>query len=163
MTIYREPTFDDSIIFLRKWVVANLRKPMGVHCKGCGQRAKAYKRKIYAVPAHDLITLYRLTEKTRKKWHHINDFVTKNSGGSFALTQHWGLAKEKANKNTDKKNSGYWRLTKEGIFFVNDLTRIPKYKWIYNNVVQNTEGPHVSIRQCLNKKFNYKALMQNEW
>jgi hypothetical protein len=38
-------------------------------------------------------------------------------------------------------------------------TAVPKYKYIYNDTVFDTEGPDVNIVDCLDDHFDYSELM----
>ena len=122
----------------------------GARCPCCNQFAKVYKRRLYSAPARALISLYR-----RGRWSHVNDFES----GQVALLKHWGLVQEKLNVDTKKTNSGIWAITMEGIDFVKCFSTVRSHIVLYDAKFIKFHGPHVDIRHCLGKNFNYGELM----
>jgi len=76
------------------------------------------------------------------------------------IARHWGLIEAKENVDDAKQTSGYWRLTQQGIYFVQGELTIPKYVRLYDNEALSFEGEHLTIQQCLGNKFNYTELME---
>lgn len=127
----------------------------GIICPCCDQLAKSYKRKLYHTPARALISLHNKTLETGRTWHHIKDFTS----DQVALLRYWNLVEEKTNINSKKKNSGFWRITMDGISFASNLKCVQSHIVLYDAKFIKFRGPFVNILQCLGKKFNYGELM----
>jgi hypothetical protein len=139
-------------------------------CPCCTQRVKLYRRHVYDAMIVGLIALYKLS-KGNQNWVHmptvIREKKLKNTGGDFAKLKFWGLTEEKPNeKDSRKKQSGYWRITQAGIDFVENRTKIKKYLFVFDDKLYNVprkpeEMVEVDIIQALGEDFNYSELMSN--
>ena len=134
----------------------------GLRCPCCNSFLKVYKRKMHQEMAYLLIRLYKLR---LSDYHHTNTLVALTGefrfrGGDWALLRHWGLI-EKMPKNPleDKKSSGFWRITTMGKLFVEGVAKMPSHVMIYNGDFVRFDGHHVSIRECLGKRFSYEELL----
>jgi len=146
----------------------------GINCPCCGQYAKRYRRKLNSGIAVWLILLVRLH---RESWHntshpgwvHVSQIIRAGSllgassaGGSGqaqSLLPLWGLAETNPNPGRDKRASGLWRPTPNGIAFVEGQISVPERVVVYNNTLERLEGDQLTIRQALGKKFSYTELM----
>jgi len=150
----------------RQWLRDRVEE--GAPCPCCKQFAKLYKRKIYSAMARMLITLYRLQCRSTERWHHVSDIGLKAGclyiGGDFAKLIYWGLIEQrpKEEDDGDKRTSGYWRITADGIDFVLCKTTAMEYVRIYNGEQFDMYGREVDIEHCLGKKFKYSELMAAE-
>jgi len=130
----------------------------GRNCPSCGRFLKIYHRKLSSSMAYALIRLYGLHAKFEKEYFHVRDFYRER--GDFAKLKFWGLVEEAPNMSEDKKSSGLWKITDQGIRFAILEIRVPEYvitKW--GSEALGFAGPAVTIEQCLRKKFNYSELM----
>jgi len=137
----------------------------GVNCPCCGQLVKVYKRVIYSTTARDLIKLYLMHETNGwDKYYHIVEILDekKSGGGDFAKFLHWKLVEEmpKDENNTQKRTSGFWKLTSAGKMFVENKLKVRKYVLLYNSKVLGFEGDKINIKECLGENFNYEELMK---
>tara|TARA_B110000467_G_C18072935_1_gene342378 strand:+ start:85 stop:642 length:558 start_codon:yes stop_codon:yes gene_type:complete len=138
--------------------------PTGEPCVTCGQLAKEYKRKLYSSMALALIYLCRIYRHT-DDWVHVND-VTKKTlrhnislGGDMAKLEHWGLIYQKTNEDTEKRTSGFWKPTEEGIKFALMDGKVRSHVKFYNGSSNGFAGELIDINQALGEKFSYAELM----
>lgn len=131
------------------------------HCPCCNRYAKIYKRRIHMSAARGLIKLYRLGGD--KQYVRCSDFILEGQAGPGDTTKmkHWGLVEPQAlDENvTNKRTSGMWRLTPDGVRFVRGELRVPSIKVVYDDEVIATDGADISIQEALGDKFNYSELM----
>jgi predicted transcriptional regulator len=146
--------------FLRK----NYSK--GCKCPACGQNVKLYKRKLNSGMALFLIGLYRLSEKTNKETHKNQDVMKEmnlnTTSLDYSVLKHFKLIKEDVSEETEKKNSGYWKLTKQGVDFVLNNIQVPQKVHLYNNKVVGYSKEQTKIGQALGSKFNYRELIKSK-
>lgn len=135
-------------------------------CPCCQQYTKVYKRKLYSTPTIYLMALYKLMQ-VEDRYYHLNEVMssiknwkTYNLVSDVGKAELFGLVKRKGNDfMSDKKSTGYWKLTRTGIAFVRGEITIPKYAIVYNGEVYGYEGEQVDVGQCLGDKFSYSELM----
>lgn len=65
--------------------------------------------------------------------------LTKNQYANFQKLKYWGLVKQVKDK------AGYWIVTQHGIAFANNVVKVPKNIFTFNNQVVRSEGPMVCI------------------
>ena len=134
----------------------------GINCPCCGQNVKLQQRVIYGRMARDLIRLYRKPNSSVEFYHRENFEAPKAGGGDFHKLQYWGLAEPMPNNDDKtKRTNGFWRITQQGIAFVENRMSVPKYAYVYNGKARKLEGDDWSIREALGKKFSYEDLMGN--
>lgn len=127
-------------------------------CPCCGQLVKLYKRKINSAMAADLIRLFKRVNVG--EYLHIDEFTKYTAhGGDFAKLQYWGLVDTEPNTDPDKKTSGKWAITSDGVEFCRGLLALPTYALVYNGTLYGFEGNHANITTALGTKFNYRDLM----
>lgn len=144
-------TLEDSKEYLR----ANWQD--GVACPCCKQFVKLYKRRLHKAMAVSLIKLYKLKD-SHEKYYHINDFVGIGMG-DFAKLKYWGFILEAKNDDDMKRTSGMWKITQDGIDFVEMKRMAPLYALVFNSSLYGFTGEPISIKNALGKKFNYEELM----
>lgn len=134
----------------------------GIECPCCGQFAKVYERTIHSTVAAQLIRAYNLG--AADNYIHVSKLLFRGSSGigDFPKAVYWGLIEEMPNDDPQKRTSGYWKLTREGVDFVLSNLGIPKYARVYNGHLLHPPftGRTVFIRDCLGKKFDYQELME---
>ena len=137
----------------------------GCVCPTCGQFAKRYRRKLHATMALSLINLYKIQNKSGARWVQFNEiapFRGKYVGGDINKLPHWRLVAQKINEDSDKRKSGFWGITLNGKWFVEERLSVPSHIVLYNNRLQHREGKPIYITDALGDKFNYKELMGAE-
>jgi hypothetical protein len=151
-------TLNQAIEFVEK------NKNKGCQCPCCGQYAKIYKYKLFATSAMALIVLYKLSKKSSEEYFHVSSFAEqikfKKRSPHFAELRFWGLIESSKEKHIDKKHSGYWKITKKGIDFVQNKIKVDEYILIYNNQYLGFDGDKISIKHALSNKFSYEELMK---
>lgn len=127
----------------------------GMHCPCCSQFVKVYKRRLNAGMAEGLIKLYK-TDK--------NDFVHTASliqCHEFAQLSWWGLIEEEDTLRPDGGRTGRWRITPDGIKFVEGYLMVQPYALVFDAECFGLQGVKVDIKRCLGKRFNYRELMDS--
>ncbi len=109
-----------------------------------------------------LIGLYKLS-KHKEGGYFKNQTVMKKmnintSSLDYSIIKHFGLMEEEINDLTEKKNSGYWRITQKGIDFVSQKIEVPSHVNLYNNKVLGFSDTKTNVVKSLGTKFNFKEL-----
>lgn len=144
----------------RRWLRQEAQDKGGT-CPCCTQRAQIYRRTIHSGMARALVVMCR---------EHGMDWQDKTSTlrgyGAAArdesLLRFWGLLEEDVRTREDGGHAGWWRVTDAGRRFVHGRILVPKYALVYDGRCLGSDGPHVSIVQCLGKRFNLSRLMAGE-
>jgi hypothetical protein len=147
----------------------------GLPCPLCGQRVQVYWRNINSEMAWVAIRLYRYGLENGEDFAYMPDISAgkKHFGwGDYAKLRHWGVLEEQSGTREDGSNRvGYWRITDLGRQWVTGIVSLPRYVRVYNNQALGPPTPYsksgelrpeVSIRDALNTKFDYDALMRGE-
>ena len=123
----------------------------GVKCPCCGQFAKRYKRSLYKGYIQWLIWLIQVTGKGAE-WADVRNtppHLARN--GDYAKLQWWGFVESQG------KRSRMWKPTREGFWFVQGKIRVPKYAFVYDNVVEGYSPETVSVVEALGERgFDYE-------
>lgn len=144
----------------------NLFAGIKQYCPTCDRQALLTKSCLNSTLVWMLIRLYRVSLRDFNKpreWVHINKFSPRqhSSGRNFCIVHHWGLAISKsAAPEEDKKTAGEWRLSEIGVEFIKREIRIPKYLFIFNNKVVRKGTDMWGIDDALQKRFEYRELME---
>lgn len=154
----------------KDWLRRRLDK--GEQCPCCQQFAKVYRRGITSTMALALIHIANSPDTVRDQdgFLHVSDYL-KGIGtkGALAAAQSADWAKlvawqfiEQADRDRDDGSSrnGWWRITADGMAFVQDRVTVPRYAKFYDSRVLGLEGDPVGIRDALGKRFDYYDLMQ---
>lgn len=156
----KKPTADSTLADSQQWLQERLEK--GQTCPCCKQFAKIYKRPINGVSAYSLIRLY---------WecHYTDDYVHiakitpphMAGGGDFAKLVYWDLVEEmpKGEGVTEKRTSGFWKITEKGRQFVDGEITVPSHVRLYDGKSLGLVGGQVGIKEVLGNKFDYAELM----
>jgi hypothetical protein len=130
----------------------------GLHCPTCDAHLKRYHRPLNAGMARSLFGLWSLSyHQPDEDWWHHSQF---DKGREVHKLKWWGLVEAKpSDGTTDKKASGYWRITEAGKQFAAGYTKVRSTAVVYKNKVEGLEGDEITIREALDSKFNYGQLM----
>lgn len=129
----------------------------GTTCPACTQHAQVYRWSLYSTAVRMLARL----------WHvgGTSEFVESKAvkaagdGGHCSQLRHWGLVEQESERRPDGGKSGWWRVTKVGADFLQGRVTIPKYVYVYDGTCLRSDGPPVTVRECLGKKFDYDLMM----
>lgn len=159
--------FDDSASLgeVRAWLLE--RRGRGVKCPCCGQYARVYKRRLNYAMAYGLYLVYEyfhLRARAPEPWLHVPRYLNGKGvvarGGDFAKLVHWGLLEAKEGERPDgSARIGYYRLTPEGVAFVENRSRVPTYLYFYDGEVLDRDDKTVSMPEALGDHFDYAELM----
>lgn len=155
----QQSLYGESLAEARARVMAN--RDEGIRCPCCDKFAKRYQRSLSHSQVKSLVALYRhMLAHPEEPWHYVKDFDPNDGGNVFCKARYWGLVDWRPDpKDQDKKCSGYWTLTAQGVAFLRNRQPIQKYALVYNGACEGLEGELVYVEQCLQKKFSYKELM----
>jgi hypothetical protein len=135
-------------------------------CPCCGQTAKVYKRALPSATARVMIALYR-AGATNGTYVFLPDLLdgmkgTPHQGGYGTLAHFWGLMEVQPGERADgSKRVGWWRLTPQGVAFVEGRARAPKFARLYAQRCLGFTGEPITIRDALGNKFDYNELMSS--
>ena len=152
-------TDDMTLGQAKDWLRARVEK--GDRCPCCKQRAQIYKRSLYNAMALNLIRIYKLHTR---EFLHVKEIIDRSGsyffrGGDWHKMLHWGLLEKPIAE--EKKRNGYWRITKDGILFVEKKIRVMSHIRLYDDRFLGFAGEPVYIDECLDKEFDYDELMNN--
>lgn len=132
----------------------------GHRCKCCGRLVKRYRRTLNSNMALTLIHLYK---SGKRDWLHVEKFLQESGhprSGDFHKLVLWGLLDKMVQDREDgSPRNGYYKLNGKAIMFVENKLTVPKIAKILNGTFEGFEGKEVTIKDCLNEKFNYETLM----
>lgn len=149
----------------------NLMRPKlkkGTTCLCCGLHTQVYVRPITSAMVYGLILLYReCKDKVYPEYNyvHLEDFfkplaIPSSIRGDAPKLRFWGLIEPMEGQKEDgNPSTGYYRITKHGIDFINGHCLIFKAVRIYNNTFYGFEGPEIDVYGAIKNKFNYNDLM----
>lgn len=160
---------NDSISEEKKRLRAEFHK--GTKCACCGQSVKLYKRKINSGMALFLIGLWRLECRHQETLpgmigreffsnkQVMNEMDLTASSLDYSVMKHFGIIEPRISEG-GKKDSGYWRLTREGIDFVANGKKVNKHVLIFDNKKQGFSDEFTTIQEALGDKFDFQELMK---
>jgi hypothetical protein len=152
----------DSLGSARAYVIGN--RAEGVVCPCCDQFAKVYKRKINKNHIATMVEVWKIQRENiirdggnQNDWVYLPNIAQKSR--DFATAQYFGLIEQKPGERDDgAKQTGWWRITSEGLRFLRDALPLRTYAHIYNGVVTGYSGRMTSVDKIY-KGFNYNELM----
>jgi len=139
----------------------------GMKCPCCERYGKVYKRTITSSMAAVLIIMHR---NQHLGFYHIPTLINATTEaavaaairGDFAKLRYWGLiVEEVVTRGEDKKNTGRWMITQQGIDFVEARIDVQASIYLYNGKVVKglQDGTTMNIYAALRNKFSYQQLM----
>ena len=130
----------------RKHLAAGLEPRGGTDCPVCGQHAELYRRRIGSTMARQLITAYR--EAGTEPFHAPTVLGTAQTG-DFAKLALWGLIAERDGRRSDGGHHGRWRITKDGVAFLEGRARVPQWVLVYDGQKIGTDGDPIGLATIL--------------
>lgn len=130
----------------RKHLAAGLEPKGGTTCPVCGQHAELYRRRIHPTMARQLITAYRAAGTEP---FHAPTVLGDTAGGDFAKLALWGLIAERDGRRRDGGHHGRWRITKDGVAFLEGRARVPQWALVYDGVKVGHDGELVGLATIL--------------
>jgi hypothetical protein len=138
----------------------------GHRCPVCTQFAKIYRRKLPSSTARVMIAIHR-EHADADGYVFLPDVLAARgltklalAGGYGTLAHHWGLMQQAPGERDDGSDHvGWWRLTDDGVAFVNRELAVRGYAHIYDGRCLGLHPPRVTITDCLGHRFDYDELM----
>jgi hypothetical protein len=150
--------FADSLAAARIETFKAASSKEGIFCPCCDQKVKIWRRRIYKSMAKDLCGLFKLS-RDNNDYHHIYSFSNHKSG-DFAKLRYWGLIQEQINADTNKRSSGFWRITNAGRLYALNKLAVPRYWFIYNREALFCSEEKTKIIESFAHNFDYQEIMQ---
>lgn len=142
----------------REWL-RDQAKEKGARCPCCTQFTKIYPRAINSHSARVLIAMWHKGGRESRGWVNLPDL---NLGhADEAKTRYWGLIERYPDllRDDGSDRTGWWRLTADGVAYVNNRLRIPKYAHVFDSRLLGFDGEPVGIEDALGRRFDYRELM----
>ncbi len=172
LNLFNFPESAEETYGIKARKLLELAKGAGCKCPLCDQFIKVYRRPITGAMCVALIKIYQAYN--RYKWQpgdetksiHVEGLlkrcdVSSSIRGDAPKLRFWGLIEKVESVREDgSKRNGHYRLTKDGRFFVMNIFAVKKYAIIYNDKFYGFEGEYVSMKDCLEGKFEYDKLME---
>ena len=148
-----------TIRYLRDRFFEAAETPEGTTCVVCDRFGKVYTRRLNGTMIVALIRLYHLSAAApEREWFHFTEFT--DTRNEYEKLKFWNLIDHKPNDDDPtKRDSGYWKITPEGIQFATMKMLLPEKVVVYDGTVRGYKGSNISIREALGEKFNYSKLM----
>lgn len=106
--------------------------------------------------------LILFSRKNNKEWTHADKFFKTQDcppsiRGDFPKLVYWGLLEK------NEQEEGVYRMTEQGIQFVEGVWSVPSHLLFYNNKCFGVpKGAKMgTIKDALRKNFDYEKLMNN--
>jgi hypothetical protein len=140
----------------------------GISCPTCGQFCKVYKRKLNSTMALALVLIYQFFKThPHAEWLHIAAFLVKVkhdssiAGGDAVKLRYWGLIERAHGERDDGSDRvGRYRITDIGKQFVEGKIAVPRYVYLYNQLLLRLSEEMTTMREALGDKFKYDELMK---
>ena len=138
----------------------------GGHCPVCDRWGKVDARSITGTMALALIWMDKVSSKTN-----LDAYIDMTAAPkwimrakTYTTMKHWGLIERKENTDdSTRKHVGMWRVTDEGRAFIRKETLVQRKCFLYDDTVQGWSVERVSIDACLGEKFDYQAIMNDQF
>lgn len=141
------------------WLRSAAADKDGAICPCCERYDKVYNRPINGGTVGNLIRLYRKGKQDGwQEFHHIDSFANQLTGRDFPILRFIGLLERAEHDDEKKKTSGMYRITQDGIDFVEGRTTIPERLFLYHDELADTSEKRVSVRHNF-PNFNYWTAM----
>ena len=133
-------------------------KEDGMACPCCDRWGKVYG---YRVNSTMVRALFWLFIAGKSDWINIQDkaprFILRSK--SLSTMKYWNLVERKPKEISDgKRFSGIWRITNDGIAFINRNLYINKKVFVFDDRVVGRSDEMVGVDDCLGNKFSYEEL-----
>jgi hypothetical protein len=149
----------------KDWVQHNLR--VGARCPCCGQYCKLYRRKLNSTMCYALLLIYHAS-RAGSGWIHVPEFMVRTkadstiAGGDVQKLRYWGLLERQKDRREDGSDRvGFYRITEVGKKFVEGKLAVPKYVYLYNQLLLRLSEEMVTVQEALGDRFSYDELMRS--
>ena len=128
-------------------------------CPCCERRFRPYRRSVSKEMAGALVYFYRRTVRNSDDWVSVRDLPRPNRTHETAQLRWWNLIEEQRIVRPDGGHAGMWRLTRDGVAFVEGNLTIHKYAMVFRKgEVQYLRGPQVTLSDCLKEPFDLRDI-----
>lgn len=129
-------------------------------CQKCHRKIITYKRTITGGMAVSLKNINLLSiQNPDREFFHINEFL--KEGGKhldYSHLTYFGLISNKANFDSTKASSGFWKITQEGKEFLDGSLSVPKFMLVRLGFLIGASEEYVTINDIKNINFNLERI-----
>lgn len=162
----------DNTIAQGKEYLKSVWEDKGAKCPCCNQFVKLYKRKLTSSMAYALALINKYHKQSHYgEFFHVENYlkslpnIASSIRGDFPKLRYWNLIEQKTEiafyrgRQEIKPVPGYYRITPQGIQFINGMAKVQRIAKLYNNDFYGFAGPEITIQDAIKDKFDYKELM----
>ena len=135
-------------------------KGEGDGCPVCERWGKMYKRPIGGTMVRQLLWLCQQNPRD-DGWIDVQDTapVWMLRSPQLGTLRYWGFVIAPHNPGGKTASAGLWKPTDLGLMFAYGRITAPKYKYVYNDTVYDSEGPEVYVSDCLTDKHKHEDIL----
>jgi hypothetical protein len=148
----------------------------GGYCAVCDKWGKINTLPLTGSMVKALIWLHHEHVLSGDKWINVPARAPRYVMRSYSIStlKHWNLVaqryvppptkeeiKEGAPRKT--KTSGMWQITTHGVDFLNEVIKVPKKLFVYNDTRVGASDEYITARECFEEEFNYDELMSSTY
>ena len=152
--------FEGATLLQARGIWKDIIKGEGDGCPVCDRWGKLYKRPLSANMARHLLWLCQQNPRD-DGWIDVQGTapVWMLRSPQLGTLRHWGLVIAPHLRGGKTASAGLWKPTDMGFMFAYGRITVPKYKFIYNDTVFDTEGPDVYLADCLTDKHKHEDVL----
>lgn len=128
----------------------------GVVCPCCDRHIKVYARRVTRVLVEFLRALYRMRAFgiNPHRFVEVSAELGKDMArGDYSKLAYWNLIEQ------HPEHTGLWRVTPEGVAFLNGSLRIPVHAFVLRNEVLGYSDDTVDVSQAFGSAFSLDEVM----
>lgn len=132
----------------------------GDACPVCDRWGKLYKRPLGGTMVRQLIWLCQQNPR-EDGWIDVQETAPPwmLRTPQLGTLRHWGFVITPHKPGGKTASAGLWKPTDLGFMFAYGRVTAPKYKYVYNDTVFNSEGPEVYLSDCLTDKHKHEDVL----
>jgi hypothetical protein len=138
-----------------------LRAGLELKCPCCGRYSKVYRRQIHKTL---VILMYKMDMSVKDEDGYTDMpklLQSFRAGRDFCILKYWNLIEQKPLQNNKTRTSGFWRITDQGIKFLNGESPVAKYADVFDDTVISYSFDKLLVGGIVGTNFDYKTLMES--
>lgn len=146
-----------------------VKYPIRTKCCECDHVKIEYRRQLSHGMVKALLYIYRMHKYQKKNRIHVSNELFKlgiqnPANLEYSKLRYWGLLEEvRGDNKSGASGSGYWKITKEGIWFCETLSTVQEYIHLENKgKFVKFSGNNIDIKQAIKSKFDYYRFMSTK-
>lgn len=150
----------------KDWLNNKVTSDEGVICPCCNRYTRRYKRKI---TKSMILGLHLIKKSGKTDYIHLQEFFKNqdcpsSTFGDVAKLRFWGLIDKLETERPDGSHrNGFYRITQQGIDFLEGKLKVPPYVIIRNDIpVSFSTDEPIGVFESSLQGFNFRDLMDNK-